>query len=257
MIDSHCHLEQKDYDKDRDDVIEKCKKELKVVITCCADPRDWKLTKEIAEKHKGFVFPIAGIHPEFIKDIAKKEIDDFVEVIKKEAKAGNIVGIGEIGLDYFWIKEAVWRDKQKDLFLRFIDIAKKLDFPLIVHSRDAFLECVVTLEQKRMQGRKVLMHLFGDKKLIPRIVKNGWLVSIGPGILKSKTMKKIARDIPLNNLLLETDSPWFGMGERGLPTNVKKAAEKVAEIKKIPIKEVEKQTDLNAIKFFRLKLNRH
>jgi len=108
-----------------------------------------------------------------------------------------------------------------------------------------------------MQGRKVLMHLFGDKKLIPRIVKNGWLVSIGPGILKSKTMKKIARDIPLNNLLLETDSPWFGMGERGLPTNVKKAAEKVAEIKKIPIKEVEKQTDLNAIKFFRLKLNRH
>jgi len=80
MIDSHCHLEQKDYDKDRDDVIEKCKKELKVVITCCADPRDWKLTKEIAEKHKGFVFPIAGIHPEFIKDIAKKEKRPFSEI---------------------------------------------------------------------------------------------------------------------------------------------------------------------------------
>lgn len=252
MIDAHCHLEQEDYDKDRAIVIKECKKKLKAIVTCCADPNDWEITEEILSEYKGFVYGIAGIHPEFIKDFEKDEIKDFIEVIKKAAKKGTIKAIGEIGLDYHWIKESIWRDKQKDLFIKMIDVAKGLNLPIVVHSRDAVMECISVLEDNGMKGEKVLMHLMGDKDFVGRIVENGWMISIGPGILKSKETKKIARDCPLTSLMLETDSPWFGLGERGSPINVFKAAEKIADIKGISIKEIERQTDLNSSNFFNL-----
>jgi TatD DNase family protein len=256
MIDSHCHLEQDDYNKDRQKVIDGCKKKLKAVVTCCADPKDWKRTKEIVLKNKGFVFATAGVHPEFIKDIPAEEIKSFFDVIREEAKEKNIVAIGEVGLDYYWIKEHIQRDRQKELFIKFINLAKELKLPLVIHSRDAFLDTVTLLEQHGMQGHKILLHMFGDRKLIERVAKNGWMVSIGPGIMRSKTTRKIARDLPLDNLLIETDSPWFGSEEekRGTPLNTFKAAEKIAEEKGISAEEVEKQTDKNAIAFFGLKL---
>ncbi|MBU2523149.1 MAG: TatD family hydrolase [Nanoarchaeota archaeon] len=255
MIDCHAHLEQDDYNKDRQKVVDGLKKKMKAVITCCADPKDWERTKEIVEKNKGFVFATMGVHPEFIKDIPIEDIRAFFDVIRKEAKAGNIVGIGEQGLDYHWVKEFIFRDKQKELFMKFIDLSKELDLPAIIHSRDATLECVVILEERGMKGRKVLLHLFGDHKLVPRIIANGWYVSVGPGIQRSKGIRKLVRDLPLSQIVLETDSPWFGEeGERGTPLNTFKAAEKIAEIKKISIEEVEKQTDKNAIAFYGLKL---
>lgn len=253
MIDVHCHLEQEDYDKDREDVIKECRKKLKFLITACADPRDWDTTNEIIEKNKGFIYAIAGVHPEFIKDISKEEIKEFIEITRKEAKKGSIKAIGEIGLDYYWIKDAVWRDKQKDLFIGLLNLAKELNLPVVIHSREAVLDCIAILEENGMKGKKVLMHLMSDKDFTRRIVSNGWFISIGPGILRGKEYRKIARDCPLDNLMLETDSPWFGDGERGTPLNVFKAAEKIAEIKKITIEELEKKTDENAVEFFKLK----
>ena len=253
MIDCHAHLEQDDYNKDRQKVIDGLKKKLKAVVTCCADPKDWKRTKEIVEKNKGFVFATAGVHPEFIKDIPSEEIKAFFDVIRKEAKEKNIVGIGEQGLDFYWIKESVFRDKQKELFIKFLKLSKELDLTAVIHSRDASLDTIVILEQQGMKGRKVLLHMFPDHKLVGKIIENGWYVSVGPGIQKSKGIRKLVRDLPLNQIVLETDSPWFGEnGERGLPTNVIRAAAKIAEIKKISIEEVEKQTDKNAITLFNL-----
>ena len=253
MIDCHCHLEQEDYDSDRQDVIKKCREKLKALVTCCAKPKDWSLTKEIVLKNKGFVYAIAGIHPEFIKEISEKEINDFISAIKTELKKRLVKGIGEIGLDYHWIKEEEWREKQRKLFIKMINLAKELNLPLIIHSRDAVGECIEILEKSGMKGKKVLMHLMTEREFLQRITENGWMISIGPGILRSKAARKTARDCPVSNLMLETDSPWFGQGERGTPLNVIKAAEKIAEIKKISVEEVEKKTDENAINFFNLK----
>jgi len=251
MIDCHCHLEQKDYDKDRDKVIGECRKKLKAVITSCASYNDLDLTLEIAKKHKGFVFCSLGLHPEYIKDIDEDKKKEYIkQIIKNRDK---ISAIGEIGLDYFWIKESEWQEKQKEMFIEFIKLAIKLNLPIIVHSRDAMSDTIEILEKENMKGKKVLMHLFGEKEFLSRIIENGWMVSIGPGILKSKGIRKVARDAPLKNLMLETDSPWFGFGERGTPLNVFKAAEKVAESKKLSFEEVEKQTDLNTINFFNIK----
>jgi TatD DNase family protein len=255
MIDVHCHLEQKDYDKDRDEIIEKCKKELKAVITSCAHPRDFDLTLEITEKYKNFVFATCGIHPEYIKEISEREVEETIEKIKQNKD--KFVAIGECGLDFFWIKEAEWQQKQRELFIRLIELAKELKKPLVIHSREAYEETVKILEQE--DAKEVDMHMFGDNHLAKRVIDNGWFISINTIILKSKSHKKIARDCSLERLMLETDAPWLapkklleGIDEKNDPTSIRLVAEKIAEIKKIAFNEVWKRCGENAIKFFKL-----
>jgi TatD DNase family protein len=254
MIDCHCHLEQPDYDKDRDQVIEKCKQQLKAVITCCAHPKDFDLTLRIVERHKGFVFATAGIHPEYIKEVSEKEKDEFLERIKENKD--KIVGIGETGLDFFWIKEKEWQQKQKEWFVEFINFAKELKLPVIIHSRDAYEEAIKILEQE--DAKQALMHMFGANQLTKKVVENDWFVSMNTIVLKSKKHKKVVRDTPLYRLLLETDAPWLapeGFGsERNDPTAVKAVAEKIAEIKKVSFDEVWNRCGENAIKFFNLSI---
>jgi len=252
MIDVHCHLEQEDYGKDRDEVIEKCKKELKAVITCCANPKDFDLTLRMVEKYKDFVFATASVHPIYIKEISEKEREEFLEKIKENKK--RIVAIGENGLDYSWVKESEWREKQRLMFVEHIQLAKELRMPLVIHARDAYEETVKILEENDV--KKAVMHMFGDNQLIKRIVENGWLVSMNAIVLKSKKHKKVVRDTPLEQLMLETDSPWLapeGFGsERNDPTTIKIVAEKIAEIKKIDFEKVWRLCGMNAVDFFDL-----
>jgi len=259
MIDVHCHLEQLDFSKDRDEVIEKCKKELKAVITSCAHPRDFDLTLQLTEKYKNFVFATCGIHPEYIKEVSEKEIEDTIEKIKQNRD--RIVAIGETGLDFYWIKEPEWQQKQKELFKRLIELANELRKPLIIHSRDSYEETIKILEEK--DAREVDMHMFGDHRLAKRVIENGWFISINTIILRSKGHKKIARDSPLDRLMLETDAPWLspkklleGIDERNDPTSIRIVAEKIAEIKKIGFEEVWKKCGENAINFFKLPFDR-
>jgi TatD DNase family protein len=257
MIDVHCHLEQKDYDNDREEVIEKCRKELKAVITSCAHPRDFELTMRLVENHKGFVFASCGIHPEYVKDISEMQKDDFLDLIVKNKE--KIVAIGETGLDYWYIKEKEWQERQKELFIELINLAKELDKPLVIHSREVFEETLDVLENN--DAEKVNFHMWGANQLLKRILDNGWYVSMNTIILRSKKHKKIARDIPLERLMLETDSPWLGpkklmegTDERNDPTSIKIVAEKIAEIKKADFEEVWKKCGENAIDFFKLRI---
>jgi TatD DNase family protein len=249
MIDCHCHLEQHDFDLDREKVIENCKKEMKAVITCCAHPKDFDLTLQLVEKYKGFVFCTVGIHPEHVKEISEKEKDEFLDLIKKNKNRIN--GIGEVGLDFDFIKEKEWQEKQKKLFSEFISFAKELRLPLVIHSRAAYEEAVKILEQE--DAKQVLMHMFGANHLVKRIIENDWYVSMNTIVLRSKKHKKVVRDMPLEKLLLETDSPWLGLErKRNDPLSVKIVAEKIAEIKKLSFEEVNKITTENAVKFFSL-----
>jgi TatD DNase family protein len=248
MIDVHCHLEQKDYEKDRDEVIEKCKRELKAVITCCCHPDDFDLTIEMVEKYKNFVFATVSIHPEYIKEIEHLKVDEFLKKIEENKE--KIVGIGETGLDFI-IKEPEWKEKQKELFIKFIDLAKSLNLPLVIHARKAFAEAIEILE--KFETKRVLMHFFTAKELLPKILKNGWSISVNTTLLNSKKIKKIVRDLPIEKIMTETDSPWLGPnGKRNDPTAVKFVIERIAEIKKIDFKEIDKITTQNAIEFFNL-----
>ncbi len=252
MIDVHCHLEQEDYSADREELIEKWKKELKAIITCCAHPNDFELTLSLVERHKGFIFCTAGIHPEYVCEIPDEKVEEFFEILKRNRE--KIHGIGEVGLDFFWIKDEKMRERQRELFTKFIHFADELKLPLVIHSRGAYDETVEILEKE--DAKKVLLHMFGANHLVKRVIENGWFISVNTILLKSKKHKKIVRDMPLERIMLETDSPWLSpSGGRNEPTSVKIVAEKISEIKKISVEDVDKVTTENAVKFFDLRLN--
>jgi TatD DNase family protein len=255
MIDVHCHLEQPEFSKDRDEVIEKCRKELKAVITSCAHPRDFDLTLKLTEKYKNFVFASYGIHPEYIKEISEKEIDDFLEKVKRIKD--KTTAIGETGLDFYWVKEAEWQEKQKELFIRLISIAKELKKPLIIHCREAFEDTIRILEKE--DAKDVDMHMFGDNHFVKRVADNGWFISVNTIILRSKSYRKVVRDCSLDRLMLETDAPWLSpqqltnnVKSRNDPISIRIVAEKIAELKKTTFEEVWQKCGKNAVKFFRL-----
>ena len=251
MIDVHCHLEQPDYKKDREQVIEKCKKQLKAVITCCAHPDDFDLTMQMLEKHKNFLFTTVSIHPIHIEEVNNKQKEELLDLIIQNKDKIN--GIGETGLDYYYYKDSKWQQKQKELFVELISLAKELKKPIVVHSRDATENAIKILEQE--DAKRVLMHLFGARHLLSRVLENNWFISVGPIAHRSKKHKKIVRDTPLENIFLETDSPWFGHeGKRNDPTAVLGVANRIAEIKKLNLNEVDRTTTENSIKFFDLKI---
>jgi len=187
-----------------------------------------------------------------------KEKDEFLDLIVKNKE--KIVAIGETGLDYWYIKEKEWQQRQKELFIELINLAKELNKPLVIHSREVFEETLDVLENN--DAKKVNFHMWGDNQLLQRILNNGWFVSMNTIVLRSKKHRKIARDIPLERLMLETDSPWLAperlMEEKEVrndPRAIKTVAEKVSEIKKLPFDEVWQKCGQNAVNFFNLNIS--
>lgn len=261
MIDTHCHLEQPDYDVDRDAIIQRCKRQLQAVITSCVNPNDFEVTMQLVKQHRGFVFASTSVHPSYVHEIDATAIEQYIEAI--HSNKGNIVAIGETGLDYNWIREAEGREKQKQLFIRFIELAEHLQLPLVIHSRDAVEETVEILENYHVKS--VQMHMFTARSLLRRVIDNGWFISVNTLLLKSKGVGKLVRDCPLGQLMLETDSPWLGVDEDGKikpkdavrnePIAVHRVAEKVAAIKNLEFKEIDTQTTNNAREFFKLTIS--
>ncbi|OYT43642.1 MAG: DNase [Candidatus Aenigmarchaeota archaeon ex4484_56] len=248
MIDVHCHLEQKDFDRDRENIITECKKEMEALIISCAYPHDFEKSLAISEKYKKFVFLTAGFHPEYIRDFTDTQIDGYLKKIEENKK--HLVGIGECGLDYYWVKDADQIERQKVFFIKQIELSKKLNLPLIIHSRESTKDCLDLLE--KLNYNKVLLHFFSDKNFINYVIEKDFHISVNTSVLRSKSIKKIVKHIKIERIMTETDSPWLGFGKRNTPLSVKSVIEKIAEIKKLDIEMVDEITTKNAIKFFKI-----
>jgi TatD DNase family protein len=257
LIDTHCHLDQADYDQDRHQVLTRCQKELHAVITCCAHPNDLAVTMKLTSQYQGFLFATASLHPKYIT-LSDQEIAEYFQEL--QANRDHLVAIGETGLDYNWVKDRSGQNRQKQLFLKSIALARELQLPLVIHSRDATEDVLEILEAHNVE--KVQMHMFTKRRMLQRVIANGWLISVNTLLLRSKDVKTIVRDCPLDQLLLETDAPWLGIGPdggikpkyvvRNEPVAVVQVAEKVAEIKKVERVQVAEQTMKTARTFFRL-----
>lgn len=248
MIDVHCHLESKEYDADLEQVMSKCRKELKAVITSCAHPRDFQKSLALVKKYPKFVYMTIGFHPSYIKEITDKLLDSYLDLVEKNK--GFISGIGECGLDYYWVKEPELREKQKELFLEHIEVARNMNLPLVIHSRDAEMECLDLLELQN--AKKVLLHFFSEKNLVEKVIKLGYFISVNTAIFKSKGLRKIVKEVPIEKIMTETDAPWLGNGDRNTPLSIRKVIKKIAEIKKMEVEETDRITTNNAINFFNL-----
>lgn len=248
-IDTHCHLLKEDFEN-IDEIIDKLENNYAIVSGAEIDNN--KEVLDLIEKYPN-LYGTIGLHP----SEAIKYKDEDIKFIEDNLNNKKIVGIGEIGLDYHYGKEDA--NIQKELFIKQLNLARKYNLPVTIHSRDALVDTYHII--KEYKNLKITYHCYSyslehAKELLKFNVKFG----IG-GVLtfkNSRVLKEVVEEIPLSNLLLETDSPYLApepvRGTKNIPSNVKFVAQKISEIKKIPYETVLKTTLENAISQFDLKI---
>ena len=243
FIDIHCHL---DLLKDINKAIERAEeREVEIIITNGINVKNNREVLKLAEENKNIKAAI-GIYPIDALELSDSQIDEEIEFIKENKD--KIIAIGEVGMDF---KESADKERQKTTFEKFIRLAKQIDKPIIVHSRKAEKECIEALE--RLGAKKVILHYFsGNFSLAERAVKNSWFLSIPTAVYYSEHFQKIAKELPLDNLLCETDSPFSHPMKQGQnePSNVIYSYKKIALLKGIPLHEVEEKIEENFSRLF-------
>lgn len=248
IIDTHAHL---DMLSDPKGAIERAfNSGVEKIIVPGVEPDTFNTVVDFANSYEN-VYAQLGIHP----SEAQKFNDETAKRIIELAKNPKVVAIGEIGLDYYWDKTFV--DVQKRVFKTQIEIANLLNLPIVVHDRDAHGDTFDILEQ--MNAKKVLLHCYsGSLEFAQRCIKNGWLLAFG-GVITFKNAKKarqVAENIPLEYIVLETDSPYLTphphRGEENEPKYINFVAKEIANIKDMTLNEVEKITTGNAERFFNI-----
>ena len=245
LIDVHAHLESSRFSEDLDSVIERFKEAGgELVINSGTDPERNRETLALAEKYD-CVKASFGMYP--VGDY--EDVDG--ELAWIEEHADDCVAIGEIGLDFNSDDRKEDAEGQKKLFRKMLELAKKLDKTVVIHSRKAELEVIEILEEEDMKS--VVMHCFnGKKSLIRRCVENGWSFSVPAVIARLDHFKMLVEIVPLGQLLTETDAPYLSpvVGKRNELVNVLVTLEEIARIKGLGVEEVGEQVARNSEKIF-------
>lgn len=222
-----------------------------VTIVPSSSAQDIFDTDKFIKKYND-VYGYVGIFPEEVKDFSDKTLADMEEIIKSNPK---IIGIGEIGLDYYWDKS--FKELQKEVFIKQIEFANQMNLPLNIHSREAHLDTLEILK-KYNKNSTAIMHCFsGSLEFARECIKEGIYIALG-GVVTFKNAKKtkeVAKNIPLEYLLLETDDPYLApvpfRGKENQPMYVKYVAEEIANLRGITPEEVAKTSTENAKKIFK------
>lgn len=240
FVDAHAHL----CDLKNPEILVQTARKMGCVgiITCGYDMQSNIRTIEIARAFPNLIFPCIGLAPQRAMNLTSTKIDEEIGntggLVTKEVR-----GIGEVGLDYHWAREADERMRQRSAFSRMIELALIHELPLVVHSRKAEDEVVRIL--RGMNARKVVLHCFSGNRTTARVaVEHGFYISIPP--TKSKERLKVIRSVPMNKLLIETDLPYLAKDVSGIMD----AARIVAKAKDISIGEVLRRTSENAFELF-------
>ena len=208
------------------------------------------MEKVVALSEHPEIYSMVGIYP----SEAKTYTPEVEEKIIQLARSPKVVAVGEIGLDYYWDKSFV--ELQKEVFKRQIKLANKLDLPIVVHDREAHKDCYDILKEYN-ETSKVLFHCFsGSVEFMRECTKEGWYIALG-GVVTFKNavkMKDVAREVPLDRLVLETDAPYLTpvpfRGKENKPAYVKYVAEEIANLKNMEYTEIVDITTANAENFF-------
>lgn len=252
MIDCHCHIT---HIENTEEVIEEAEKKGMILINSALSVEDSEISFEIAKRYPFFKVCV-GLHPSDLDKFTDEDIDEYFKYITDNKE--KIVAIGEIGLDYYWVKKPDKQKRQKQVFRKLIELSKELDLPLVIHSRDSMRETLDILRDENAE--KVMLHCFsGNEATLKMALDLGYYISYATNILWTKKHPFLIEETPLEKIFLETDSPWLDPDstakERKLenrPWKIERSAEKIAEIKKIAKEEVLKQTTENAKKFFNI-----
>lgn len=243
LIDTHAHLDM----YENWDVIIKNAKEngIKKIIIPAVETEYFQKILDIANSYED-VYCMMGIFP----TEAKNWHDGILDDIKEFAKNKKVVSIGEIGLDYYWDKSFV--DEQKDIFIKQVKLANELGLPIEIHDREAHKDVFDILVEYNKTS-DVVFHCFsGSVEFARECLKQGWYIALG-GVVTFKNAvktKEVAKDVPLDRLMLETDSPYLTpvpfRGKENQPAYVRYVADEIAKLKGIDVKEVIEATTKNA-----------
>ncbi len=252
FVDSHAHLDDEAFDEDREEVIKDILSGGNYFFNIGCDLKTSYSSYELSQKYD-HVYAVVGVHPHE----AKYYTAETREALKELLTIDKVMAIGEIGLDYHY--DLSPRDVQREVFIDQIDLAREMNVPIVIHTREAMEETYEILE-KYAKGMKVLLHCYtGSIEMARKYLKLGYKLALG-GALTFKNAKNtvdVAKEVDLKDLLIETDSPYMTpvpyRGKRNDPRKVVLVAEKLAEIKGISTEEVLEATKKNAFEFFGVK----
>ena len=242
-VDAHCHIDFEQYGDDREEVINEAKNKLEFIVDAGSNLENNKEVLELSRKHENFVVPNLGLHPTYTKSF--DQLNDIKEQIKSEMPPA----VGEIGLDHHHVSENKMRKRQEKIFREMLEIAEELDLPVVVHSRDAERKAFSILKEYSLPD--VMLHCFNGKpELAEKAVQEGMKIGITTQVLYSNRVQEIVEAVNVEDILLETDSPFLYRGERNSPVNVIESAEKIAEIKDLEKNEIVEASTENAVSIF-------
>lgn len=261
FIDSHCHIDAEAFDGDRDEIVRRAKGAgVKAMLNVgTGNPHDGEIAKAVAaaEKYEN-VYAAVGVHPHDAKFYDDEAENNLINLIKSSEK---VIAWGEIGLDFYYDHSP--RQVQREVFVRQIQTARKLNLPVIIHSRDADTETVeiLTRECSGADFRGGIMHCFGGSaEMAEKLLRIGFLISFAGNVTfkKAENLREAARIVPLDKLLIETDCPFLTpvplRGKRNEPSYVVHTAKFLADFYGIELERLAQRTTRNFLDFFALEI---
>lgn len=250
-FDSHAHYDDERFDEDRVELLEKLTLDgVDYVVNAAASMKSAYTSVELANTYK-YIYATVGVHPHEVESMTEKDID----ILRELSKNAKVVAIGEIGLDYYY--DFAPRELQRKWFRIQLALAKELNLPVVIHSREA---CQETFDMITVSGiEEGVIHCFaGSKELAKEYVKKGFYIGIGGAITFKNARKtvEVVESIPLEFIVIETDCPYLTpvphRGKRNDSSHLRHVVDKIAEIKNISAQEVSNITSYNAKKLFKI-----
>lgn len=259
FFDSHAHLDDTRFDEDRETLIQEIKKAgITKFVSAGYSIEGSKKGLELSKQFE-YIYTTCGISPNDIPQTEEalwKDIDEIRHLVESNLESKKIVAIGEIGLDYYWEKDLQRREWQRQAFIKQIEMANSFELPIVIHTREAVMDTLEILKENIVNKKGIFHCCPLNRELVKEALKLGFYISFaGPVTFKnSKNANEIIQMVPNDKMLIETDSPYLApepvRGTRNDPKNVKFIAQKVADVKNMPLEEVAKITYENAKKIF-------
>lgn len=253
IFETHAHYDDDKFTEDRDELILAVHESgVHPIINVGASIHSTQTTLELA-KHYPFIYAAVGVHPSDVADLN----EDTFAWLKEQTTYAKTVAVGEIGLDYYWDKEADVQEKQRYWFGRQLQLAREANLPVIIHSRDAAADTLQVMRDNHAETIPGVIHCYSySPELAQEFVRMGYYIGVG-GVVTFKNAKKLVetvQTIPMERILLETDSPYMApephRGTRNDSRNIPYVIAKIAGLKGITPQEVERITEENAYRLF-------
>ena len=252
IFDTHAHYDDKQFSEDRDQILSSMQEQgVGTIVDASATVDSWERVLELTKRYP-FVYGMIGVHPDEVGDLNEENFARMEQLLHEE----KVVAVGEIGLDYYWDKEQ--HEIQKEWFIHQLQLARKLNMPVNIHSREAAQDTMEIMKEYATD-MKAIIHCYSySKEMAEEYVKMGYLLGIGGVVTfkNAKKLKEVVKAVPLSHIVLETDCPYLApepnRGKRNASSNLIYVAQTIAELKGTTTEEVIAVTEENARKFYGL-----